>query len=171
MHSYTHVPTFVQFLPITVNFWLAQVTLSQQNINLLPPNLNPGSFFCSPCSLSLLCPRSTCDKFSSAHVQYNGYQVNVRDIKKKVYKIDKQMKLQSSLRRELVGYLCEKWPWIVVKGVRKIQWLARALCHSCFGEDCTYPHHHKRESTELHGHKFVVCWTLSCSNLPFKHVL
>ena len=131
--------TFVQFLVITGNFWLAQVTLSQQNINLLPPKLNPGSFFCSPCSILLLCPQSTCDKFRSAHVQYNGDQVNVRDIKKEVYKIDKQMVLQSPLRRELVGYLCGKWPWVMVKGVRKIQWLARVLCHSCFGEDCTYP--------------------------------
>ena len=24
--------------------------------------------------------------------------------------------------------------------VRKIQWLAKALCHRCFGEDCTYQH-------------------------------
>ena len=24
--------------------------------------------------------------------------------------------------------------------VRKIQWLARMLCHRCFGEDCTYQH-------------------------------
>ena len=26
------------------------------------------------------------------------------------------------------------------KCVRKIQWLVRALCYRCFGEDCTYPH-------------------------------
>ena len=24
--------------------------------------------------------------------------------------------------------------------VRKIQWLAKALCNRCFGEDCTYQH-------------------------------
>ena len=133
---HTCIPTFVQFLPITVNFWLAKW--------LFPS----GTSIC--CLLNSILAVSSahhahyccyaCDKFRSVHVQYNGYQVNVRDIKKEVYKIDKQMELQSSLRRVLVGYLCGKWPWIVVKGVRKIQWLARALCHNCFGEDCTYPH-------------------------------
>ena len=52
-----------------------------------------------------------------------GDQMNVRDIKKEVYKIDKRMKLithhlqQSPLRRELVGYISRKGCWIVVKGV------------------------------------------------------
>ena len=39
-----YMPTFVQFLLITVNFWLAQVTLSWQIINLLPSKLVPWRF-------------------------------------------------------------------------------------------------------------------------------
>jgi len=39
-----YMPTFVQFLLITVNFWLAQVALSWQIINLLPSKLVPWRF-------------------------------------------------------------------------------------------------------------------------------
>ena len=43
--------------------------------------------------------------------------------------------------------LCEKDP-VASNG---------AIYHRCFGEECTYPHHQNRGSTELHGHKFAVC--------------
>ena len=43
-HTVYYMPTFVQFLFITVNFWLAQVTLSWQIINLLPSKLVPWRF-------------------------------------------------------------------------------------------------------------------------------
>ena len=49
---------------------------------------------------------------------------------------------QSPLRRELVAWI-PLWEMALDCGercVRKIQWLARVLCHRCFGEDCTYPH-------------------------------
>ena len=39
-----YMPTFVQFLLITVNFWLAQVTLSWQIINLLSSKFVPWRF-------------------------------------------------------------------------------------------------------------------------------
>ena len=45
-------------------------------------------------------------------------------------------------------------------------------CHRCFG-DCTYPCHHNRGSTELHGHKFAVCcfsefYPVLYMHLPFS---
>ena len=43
-----YMPTFVQFLLITVNFWLAQVILSWQIINLLPSKLIPWQFIFAP---------------------------------------------------------------------------------------------------------------------------
>ena len=36
-----YIPTFVQFLLVIVNFWLAQVTLLRKIINLLPSRLIP----------------------------------------------------------------------------------------------------------------------------------
>ena len=39
-----YIPTFVKFLLVIVNFWLAQVTLLRQIVNLLPSRLFRGGF-------------------------------------------------------------------------------------------------------------------------------
>ena len=47
--------------------------------------------------------------------------------------------------------------------VRTIQWLARTLCHRCFGANCTYPHFTIEDwHTKLYGHKLkVYCFLAS----------
>ena len=91
---------------------------------------------------------TTLTKFLGA----SGDQVNVRDIKMEVYKIGKQMALEkfgTADRSPAAVTIEERIGWIPLwemaldcgeRCVRKIQWLARALCHRCFGEDCTYLH-------------------------------
>ena len=78
--------------------------------------------------------------------------MNVRDIKKEVYKIDRQIVLEKCgtadctpaavTIEERIGWI-PLWEMALDYGERcvgKIQWLARVLCHRCFGEDCIYPH-------------------------------
>ena len=99
-------------------------------------------------NLSISFRQTTLTKFLSV----GGDQVNVRDIKMEVYKIDKQRALEkcdTADRSPAAVTIEERIGWIPCwemaldcgeRCVRKIQWLARALCHGCFGEDCTYPH-------------------------------
>ena len=95
--------------------------------------------------------------------------MNVRDIKK-VYKIDKQMVLEkrSTADRSLAAVTIEeRIGWVLLwemaldcgeKHVRKIQWLAWALCYR-FLEKIAPTHVtilHNRGFTELLVHKFAV---------------
>jgi len=99
-------------------------------------------------NLSISFRHTTLTKFLGG----GGDQVNVRDIKMEVYKIDKQRALEKCgtadrspaavTIEERIGWI-PRWEMALDCGercVKKIQWLARALCHRCFGEDCTYPH-------------------------------
>ena len=98
--------------------------------------------------------------------------MNVRDIKKKVYKIDRQIVLEKCgtadctpaavTIEERIGWI-PLWEMALDCGercVRKIQWpvASKGAMPQMFWRGLYLPTcHHTRGSTELHGHKFAVC--------------
>ena len=95
------------------------------------------------CARALIMPR---ELFQTHHIDWPS------ECEGEVYKIDRQIVLEKCGTADCTPAAVtieERIGWILLwemgldygeRCARKIQWLAKALCHRCFGEDCTYPH-------------------------------